>query len=367
MAKTKIEWATDSWNPIRAIDRATGKRGWYCEHATPGCEHCYSEALNRRFGTRVDYARQNRDRVELFLDERILKAPLCWRDPRRIFVCSMTDLFAEFVPDEWIGQIWGVMALAPQHTFLVLTKRTERMRQWCSWVEDESGEKNPAAHGVAELYVGHPAIAGKWPLDRERAIGVAKRGWPLPNVWLGGSVEDQRRADLRIPELLATSAAVRWISAEPLLGPVELNSWPGKAWFHRRPEALDWVVVGGESGPGARPMHPDWARSLRDQCVAAGVPFFFKQWGEWLGADQVWAAIAADELRAAGKLRLDEAGQPIPPELPPLNFQEAEVIADGRPLEHHSDGSTLIRVGKKRAGRELDGRTWDEYPREENR
>jgi protein gp37 len=354
MAKTKIEWATDSWNPIRARNRTTHKAGWYCEHATPGCEHCYSEAMNRRVGTRVDYARQNRDQVEVFLDERILDGPLSWRDPRRVFVCSMTDLFAEFVPDAWIGQIWGVMALAPQHTFLVLTKRAARMRQWCGWVEEESGEKNPAAHGVAELYVGHPAIAEKWPLNRERAIGVAQRGWPLPNVWLIVSVEDQRRADERIPELLATPAAVRGISAEPLLGPVDLNrlviasdldttlfcdaitgrhhaecridsikaigegNWKSPALPPVHP-GLDWVIAGGESGPGARPMHPDWARSLRDQCAAAGVPFFFKQWGEFS----------------------------------PVGYPDG--VAD--PTEH-----LWIRVGKKAAGRELDGRTWDEYP-----
>lgn len=372
MAKTKIEWATDSWNPIRAFDRATGKVGWYCEHATPGCEHCYSEALNRRLGTRVDYKRQNRDRVELYLDERMLKVPLSWHAPRRVFVCSMTDLFAEFVPDEWLDKIHAVMACARHHTFVVLTKRTQRMRNYLEMRPGNHLGLRWALHSAAMLGSGNDI--GPYP------------GIPLPNVWYGASVEDQPRADLRIPDLLMTSAAVRWISGEPLLDRVDIQRYlrrmvvrPNEAltdrmvdegWSHSGGQGdhpgLDWVVVGGESGPGARPMHPDWARSLRDQCIAAGVPFFLKQRGEWLDADHVWAAIVADELRAAGKLRLDEVGQPMPPELPPLNFQEAEVIADGRSFEHHSDGSTLIRVGKKRAGRLLDGREWNEYPREEH-
>lgn len=150
--------------------------------------------------------------------------------------------------------------------------------------------------------------------------------WPLPNVWIGVSVEDQARADERIPLLLETPAAVRWVSAEPLLGRVDLRAM--------KRDGLDWVVAGGESGPGARPMHPDWARSLRDQCVATGIPYFFKQWGEWV---------------------------PAPEE---MNYAEAAALACrlNREFEPWSSGHTVIRVGKRKAGRLLDGREWNEYP-----
>jgi protein gp37 len=168
--------------------------------------------------------------------------------------------------------------------------------------------------------------------------------WPLPNVWLGVSVEDQQWADIRIPALLATPAAVRWISAEPLLGPVDLvqsiNQDPLAA-YHFRPGGLDWVVVGGESGPGARPMHPDWARRLRDQCAAAGVPFLFKQWGAWVDEETGRNTIGEDSpvyRRTRGNNS--------------VNGDRMQVL----------DQQLMVRVGKKAAGRELDGVTHDGYP-----
>jgi protein gp37 len=206
--------------------------------------------------------------------------PVRWRKPRRIFVNSMSDLFHEHLPDMTIARIFQVMLRAPRHTYQILTKRPERMQAWvAAWVKEA--------------------------------------GTPLPaNIWLGVSVEDQATAKQRVPLLLDTPCAVRWVSAEPLLGPVALAL-----------DGLNWVVVGGESGPGARPMHPDWARRLRDDCVGAGVAFLFKQWGDWLPDSH------ADWTRG-----------------------------DGHYERVHVAGTGLARVGKKRAGRELDGRLWDEYP-----
>lgn len=209
--------------------------------------------------------------------------PLRWRCwPRRIFVNRMSDLFHQDVPNEFIDKVFAVMALAPWHTFQVLTKRPERMRDYLSdrFVTDGIEEQ------MIALLARHPDLEPR------------QKIYPLPNVWLGVSVEDQDSADARIPLLLRTPAAVRWISAEPLLGPVDLMQLDDHSrggltiygWncLYRNPTfgrpGIDWVVVGGESGPNARPMHPDWVRSLRDQCADSGVPFLFKQWGEW-GAD----------------------------------------------------------------------------------
>lgn len=224
-----------------------------------------------------------------------LDQPLRWRKPRRIFVNSMSDLFHENVPDDVIHAVFSVMAQATQHTFQVLTKRPARMLLLLSLWRDL---------GLC-LRSGHGSL--------------------LPNVWLGVSVEDQATADERIPLLLQTPAAVRWISAEPMIGPIDFSSM----WVpHQNPalhenmlEVLDWVVVGGESGTNARPMHLYWARTLRDQCQSAGTPFFFKQWGEH-----------------APNWFCDEDGK-----------------YNGGPI-------WMDRMGKKAAGRLLDGREWNEYP-----
>jgi protein gp37 len=252
MGKTKIEWtrsddgsAGETWNPV------TG-----CTKVSDGCDHCYAEKITERFHGKGSFAQ-----VQLHPDR--LDAPLRWRKARRVFVNSMSDLFHQGVPDEFIAQVFAVMAMTPQHSYQILTKRHGRMRSLL-----ENAERG----------------APSW-LDLVRGWVVGNSygapgsfSWPLPNVWLGVSVEDQKRADLRIPALLDTPAAVRFISAEPLLGPVDLqhslNADP-HSWRHA--SALDWVIVGGESGPGARPMELDWARSLVEQCQRAGVPVFVKQ------------------------------------------------------------------------------------------
>lgn len=243
------------------------------------------------------------------LIEKHLEDPLRWQRPRRIFVNSMSDLFHPAVETEWLNRIFEVMWKSKQHTFQVLTKRPDRMLDYISrnmWLTND----------------------------------------PLPNVWLGVSCEDQKTADERILLLMETPAAVRWISAEPLLGPIDLEAAPTLEG------SIDWVVVGGESGPGARPMHPDWARWLRDQCVAAGVPFFFKQWGEYdhgvQGDCSHWSS--------------DGAQGPAEK----LNPQRVDVWRCNICKRlHGEDGDYPIdfaKTGKKAAGRTLDGRTWSEYP-----
>lgn len=279
--QTAIEWTDATWNPV------TG-----CTKVSPGCDHCYAETFAERFrGTPGHHFERGFD---VTLRPERLDIPLRWRKPRRVFVNSMSDLFHADVPDDFIARVFAAMALAPRHTFQVLTKRHARMRSLLN--------SDDFVRAIGQAWLFHP----------NRVTYTDYPGWPLPNVWLGVSVENQRWADIRIPALLDTPAAVRFLSCEPLLGPVTLDPWGGDG---PPPAGLHWVICGGESGPGARPMHPDWARSLRDQCVAAGVPFLFKQWGAWL----------------------------------PCADPTCEC-----------DGS--CRVGKKRAGRELDGRTWDEYP-----
>jgi len=302
---SSIEWTDDTWNPI------TG-----CTRVSSGCDNCYSVTMTRRLAAMgqekytglVNPGKGHFNGVVKCHPD-VLSLPLRWRKPRRVFVNSMSDLFHEGVPDDFIARVWQAMHMAPKHTFQILTKRPERMRKWVNrcanggnlgWMTHDG---SPPAHA----YVGTGVIVG------------THDNWPLPNVWLGTSVEDQNAADERIPHLLETPAAVRFLSCEPLLGPIDLSCRHAQQPYcthcsghehlcHGDLGEIHWVIAGGESGPGARPMHPDWARSLRDQCATAGVPFFFKQWGTW-------------------------SGEAYP-----------------------------VRVGKKKAGRVLDGRLHDEYP-----
>jgi protein gp37 len=225
MSKTKIEWATDSWNPIRARNLKTGRVGWYCEHKSDGCANCYAEGMNNRLGTGLPFKPGHRQDVELFLDEKTLTQPLHWKRPRMIFVCSMSDLFADFVTDEWIDKIFAVMALCPQHTFQCLTKRAGRMGGYLR------AERAPFDCADAALTVGRHLPDGYpgWCIDNWRPSVIKHctqpARWPLPNVWLGVSAERQEEADERIPLLLDTPAAIRFVSAEPLLGPIDFSPW----------------------------------------------------------------------------------------------------------------------------------------------
>lgn len=297
-SKSAIQWTDASWTPLRARRRDTGKVGVHCEKVSAGCANCYSETFNRRNlpnqGTGLRFARDQREKVDLFLDERILSEPLRWKRPRRIFVCSQTDLFGEFVTDEQIDRVFAVMALAPTHTFQVLTKRAERMRAYFS-SSPNPRELPDRRSAIIETLRSERATSDQWLSPNME--------WPLHNVWLGVSCEDQATADERIPHLLATPTAVRFVSAEPLLGPVTLFkhdedacAWTGPGCFvvqGRTPDTphepsegyddshpgLDWVIVGGESGPGARPCDVAWIRTVLDQCRAAGVAPFIKQLG----------------------------------------------------------------------------------------
>lgn len=338
---TAIEWTEATWNPI------TG-----CSVHSPGCTNCYAMKLA---GTRLQHhwSRKGLTRDskagpvwtgEVRFNEEWLTQPLTWKRPRMIFVCAHGDLFHESVPDEWIDRVFAVMALAPQHTFQVLTKRSERMRDYIG--AQVYGERSVGSE-IRHLQRG----------GFNEYLDLIEQRKPLPNVWLGVSVEEQARADERVPDLIATPAAVRWLSCEPLLGPAQLtnidcakSSARGMYWVNAltgehddmcRPCApvpkLDWVVVGGESGPDARPMHPDWARSLRDQCHAAGVPFFFKQWGEW-EPRELWSGHLG-----GGRFETQTA-----------------IMPDGSRCPHDVTpqdvgAHRMARVGKNPAGRLLDG------------
>lgn len=280
---TKISWSEATWNVV------TG-----CTKVSDGCLHCY---IDRTPPFRMAHRKFDQDGIGgttgVLLHPERLDWPMRWRKPRRIFVNSLADLFHDQVPDDYIARVWAVMATSAEHTFQVLTKRPARMRALLNSTDFRA---------IVDEHWHRTMI--QRPSRRQWQPGT----WPLPHVWVGTSTEDQKTADLRLPQLLATDAAVHWISAEPLLGQIDLGTaalvpyerqqggfWrydartgpqqplQGKTWVPAPPAQLGWVVCGGESGPGARPMNLDWARSLRDQCARAGIPFHFKQGGSVLG------------------------------------------------------------------------------------
>lgn len=293
MGVTTIEWTDRSVNPIRA--RAPGvlgeRLGHYCEKVSPGCKHCYASQIQPRFGMPQFQAQRGGLRPELRLDDSKLAEVLSRRIPTKWFWCDMTDMFGDWVPDTWIAACFGVMAATPHHTHQVLTKRPDRMRKWFEWVA-KCGELGKSLF---------PYDDDAWRIRQMLNVEALRAGcsskllqnhggpWPLPNVWLGCSAEDQRRADERISELLCCPAAVRFVSAEPLLGPIDMFAFLSgqlrdkclgilNQSDHRVP-GIDWVIAGGESGPGARPCDVWWAVELLEQCKQAGVAFFMKQLG----------------------------------------------------------------------------------------
>jgi len=305
MNKTSIEWTHRpetggaqggfTWNPIRARNKETGKVGTFCTHASPGCSNCYAEAIGKRFGTGLAFNVPNLEKVEFFIDEKILEEPLKRKKPATIFVGDMFDLFHEAIALQGeedddpltgpsVARVFDVIMRCPQHTFQLLTKRAANMKLFMECADN------------AEYRSDYPGVP-----------------FPPPNVWLGVSVESQKYADERIPLLLQTPAAVRFLSVEPMLEAVSIHLpekfcnhpsmdgvrgtvptlWqcslcdgyvlhedhPTKPGFVREVPGIDWVICGGESGPGARPFNLAWAESLQAQCKAAGVPFFMKQVG----------------------------------------------------------------------------------------
>lgn len=270
MPPTGIEWTDRAWPVVNG-----------CRRVSPGCEHCWAERLTatrlrnhpRYKGLAVYTEHGPRWTGERRMALDILDEPLRVKKPQRWFVANKGDLFGEGVSNEEIAAVFGVMSAAAHHTFQVLTKRPERMVEWFAWASAEGTPWERVTYHGAKA-IGSPV-----------GYGMGHRDWPLSNVWIGVSVEDQQRADERIPHLLRVPAAVRFLSMEPLLGPVTLKTqWRNGVPFcgplcddHGAPTGIGWVIVGSESGHGARPMDEAWVRSLRDQCVAVGVPFFYKQ------------------------------------------------------------------------------------------
>ena len=268
--ETGIEWTDATWNPVRG-----------CSKVSEGCRHCYAMSVAARFsGPGQPYeglATRSPARWtgKVAFVETHLADPFRWKRPRLVFVNSMSDLFHEDIPDAWIDRVFGVMAAAGNHTFQVLTKRPERMRDYVRGL----------AHNYDRLEAGARSA-----FRTLRFQGIPLVPWPIPNVWLGTSVEDQAAANARIGALIATPAAVRFLSCEPLLGPLSFRwaAWAPLNGQRVNREHLDglrghvqWVIAGGENGPKARPCDLNWLRAIRDQCDAAGVPFFLKQLGGW--------------------------------------------------------------------------------------
>ncbi len=302
MGRTKIEWTDKVWNPV------TG-----CSKVSAGCKNCYAERQAKRFWG-------DRKFTDVRFHQERLEEPLHWKKPCRIFVCSMGDLFHTDVKTEWIDSIIEVMEACEWHTFIVLTKLPELMDEKLGGVTED----NPL-----------------------RALGG---GDYVLNLWLGVSVENQETADERIPVLLKIPAEKYIVCYEPALGPVDLARWLSirDAGYGNAPRwelmrssdgegksLIDWVIAGGETGPHARPAHPDWFRAVRDQCQAAGVPFFFKQWGGWLPYNQA-------------RFGLNIPNAPY----------RCCIAGDGKSAEV----GDWLKVGKRRAGRLLDGKEWNEMP-----
>ena len=303
---TGIAWTDFTWSPIRYRD-PTGRDVWGCVKISPACKHCYAESTALRFKRGGPYTAKTMGALTPYLHEGECETMLRSRtvSGRRVFVEDMSDLFGEWNSNELIAAVFGIMSARSDVTFQVLTKRVKRMREWCRIV--------------------------------------------LPNVWLGATVEDQPRANERIPDLLACPAAVRWLSVEPMLGPIDLRLCDEEpdadGCYQDRRHGLHWLVVGGESGPRARPMHRTWARSLRDQCVFAGVPFFFKQWGEW----------APEGPLSAPQRFVFSDGRSYEPD-------DAQAMMRDRQDRPGGDGICMYRVGKAAAGALLDSEMWKDIP-----
>lgn len=328
MENSAIEWTDHTFNPW-----------WGCAKISPGCKNCYAASFAKRTGNDCwegsprryfgdEHWKQpvkwNRDSEKAWEDARGSGLPL--REPRRhrVFCASMADVF-EGLPeqDEHVGRLLALINDTPHLDWLLLTKRPENIE----------------------------------PLLRRVSNGTYGEVWNLrdhmPNVWLGTTVEDQQRADERIPVLLGIPAKVRFLSCEPMCGPVSFrmvvglmqrfNSSPW-GWHNWLNTQIHWVICGGESGAGARPMHPGWARSLRDQCAAGGVPFFFKQWGEWMVVEQLPATPEGRARKHSGEGYVDFTGKLHPVDEAPLS-------------------SYLVwKIGKKAAGRLLDGVLYGDFP-----
>ncbi|MFA9286089.1 phage Gp37/Gp68 family protein [Comamonas sp. SY3] len=363
---TKIEWTDHTFNPWEG-----------CQKVGPGCDNCYAETRNARYagGQAINWgpgAPRRRTSASNW------NKPLMWNKNadafiaehgrrQRVFCASLADVFDNAVDPQWRADLFSLIAQTPNLDWLLLTKRIGNVGSMLAQL----------AHGS----------------DPDLSL---RDMMPLPNVWIGATITTQAEADRDIPKLLAVPASVRFLSMEPLLGPVDLRNvavpeehdrlrrpWDFEGFkfnalaehdddrFHQAPATLDWVIVGGESGPGARPMHPDWARGLRDQCEAAGVPFLFKQWGEWKPIGQMEESEHRALYRSNVKAKPHE-NQDCLDDCYGRSCTVPETIAhfDGsmhgvtEPMAflHGTGAMQTFKVGKKAAGRLLDGRTWDGFP-----
>ena len=310
MNKSAIEWTDATRNP------ASG-----CTKVSQGCKNCYAERITNRFGGKGAF-----DKIVLHPER--LDWPLRVRKPKKIFVNSMADLFHEQVPEEFAGHVFATMARCPQHTFQILTKRPEIMLDLIGNAEARWGPFQDAA-----------TLKGDIP------------DWPLLNVWLGISAENQETFDARWPYLRDTPAAVRFVSYEPALGPLDVAAGLPRQGDGGVKPPLHWLIAGGESGPKARPAHPDWFRKVRDQCSEVSIPFFFKQWGEWLWHETYAIPGCGHESSTGAEGPALKLGRPV------VIFK-----CDLCGQLHDDHGIEFERVGKKRAGRLLDGKEWSEFP-----
>ena len=324
MANTTIPWTDKTWNPV------TG-----CTPVSPACDNCYARRMARRLAGRYGYP--DGDGFTVTPHPERLSEPLHWRKPSRVFVVSMGDLFPDQVSDEFIRKVSRAMAGANWHVYMLLTKRPERM------------------------------------------AGFLRDWRALDNIWLGVTAENQEQADHRIPLLLQTPAAVRFASCEPLLGGIDLTPYLSVDHFalFRRAEwepvqpddpgcnSLSWVIAGGESGPGARPTHPDWVRSLHDQCTAAGVPFFFKAWGEWLPDSQLPTA-RREYAKRPGYLdalkRERCAAVDFVMRFERAPFGVLDAVGAWQPGYGELHGECMYSLGSKASGHLLDGVEYHEWP-----
>jgi len=307
---SKIEHIDESWNPIQDTRKGPQGNGYHCTKLSAGCRNCWAEEINRRFGNGHPF---DDSPAEFELIDKTLKKPLHWKKPRRIGVQFMGDLFHEYIPFDLIDQAFYVMQEeADHHNYFILTKRPDRLLEYYEYADYESQGAGDPEYGIKAAETGNFEIT--------------------PNIWIGITAENQQRFDERWPILAQIPAEVRFVSLEPLLGPIDLvRSAPG----------IDWVIAGGESGPHARPMHPQWVRQIRDDCQTYGIPFFFKQWGDYIPSYD--AGFRSDEVDRWRR----EFGQ---------------AWLKSKRKWRFKDGTQMVHVGKKAAGRHLDGRTWDQLP-----
>jgi protein gp37 len=370
--KSKIEWTEATWNPV------TG-----CDKVSAGCLHCYAETMAKRLQAmgQANYSAGFKVRTH----EPMLRVPIQWTRPRTIFVNSMSDLFHPAVPFAFIDRVYAIMAMCGRHTFQVLTKRPERAVEYYATFDADCNTVSGSDGGFRLGCAAGELLDGAWihgpgkPYRKMIEQFICDTHdqpvpWPLPNVWVGTSIENQPMAERRMPELVKIPAVVRFVSFEPLLGPVDVSPWlyreldtesrnylydgtgghpdlyPQAVEKASRTNVLQWAIVGGESGPDARAMHPAWARGLRDQMMRAEIPFYFKQWGEWapfeLGDDP----------------GTHHTGWVKPDALASYDYGPGEGCKS--PLKLQADGfAYMARVGKKAAGSLLDGREWKELPK----